>query len=72
MEKKGWDKRKIEENVQAEIMEICLDEARVLKRNVIEIDTTKEVPDKIAKKVISFLKQYNLWKQGSPTKYTKK
>lgn len=72
MNEKGWGERKIEENIQAEIMEICLDEARILKRKVIEIDTTGSSPGTAAKKIISFLKQYKLWKLWSPTKSSKK
>ncbi|MBL7160684.1 MAG: adenylate kinase family protein [Candidatus Aenigmarchaeota archaeon] len=44
MEKKGWTHEKIEENAQAEIMEICKSEALELNRNVLEIDTTRKNP----------------------------
>jgi adenylate kinase len=40
MARRGWSKEKIEENIQAEIMEICLVEAKELKRKVREVDTT--------------------------------
>lgn len=42
MEKLGWSREKIEENIEAEIMEVCKTEALELGRRVIEIDTSKK------------------------------
>lgn len=54
--KKGWKKEKTEENVQAEIMEICLNEARDLNRNVKEVDTTGRSPDTVAEEIAKAIK----------------
>lgn len=52
---KGWSKKKIEENVEAEIMEICKTEALETHGKVIEIDTnrkeTEEIADDILEKI---------------------
>jgi adenylate kinase len=55
MRKKGWPTPKIEENVQAEIMEICMTEALALGRKIIEIDTTREGPEGIVEEIITSL-----------------
>jgi len=53
MEERGWDEKKIEENIEAEIMEICLEEARSMNNDIYKIDTTgrttKDVSAEIAK-----------------------
>src|SRR3989344_8043217 len=41
LQKKGYSKSKIQENLQAEIFDICLNEAKEQKHKVIVIDTTK-------------------------------
>jgi len=40
LEKKGWDERKIKENIEAEVHDICLFEALQNGHKVHEIDTT--------------------------------
>ncbi len=49
--KKRWLHRKIEENVEAEIMEICKSEALEQGRKVIEIDTTGKRPGQTAEEI---------------------
>lgn len=39
---KGWHGKKTDENIQAEIMEEVKNDSRKLKRNIIEVDTTKK------------------------------
>lgn len=51
MRKKGWPKEKIEENVEAEIMEVCKTEALELGRRVIEIDTTGKKPEQVVEEI---------------------
>ena len=41
LQRKGFSKSKIQENLQAEIFDICLNEAKEQKHKVITIDTTK-------------------------------
>lgn len=48
MQDKGFSKEKIQENLQAEIFGICLEEALELKRRVVEVDTTGKTPENIA------------------------
>lgn len=52
MKSKKWEREKIEENIEAEIMEICKTEALDLGRKVIEIDTTGRNPGELAKEII--------------------
>jgi broad-specificity NMP kinase len=47
--KRKYHKEKIQENLQAEIFDICLVEATENKHNVTIIDTTKDSPKKLAK-----------------------
>lgn len=54
---KGWPKEKIEENVQAEIMEVCLSEARETGKRVLVVDTTGKTPQDVSKKIITFIKE---------------
>ena len=56
MGKKGWPKEKIEENVQAEIMEVCKTEAFELGRKVLEIDTTGKKPEQVVGEIMSNVK----------------
>ncbi len=57
MEKKGWRAEKVEENVQAEIMEECKTEALELGRKVREIDTTRTGPEKVVEEILKILRQ---------------
>ncbi|MBI1934931.1 adenylate kinase family protein [Candidatus Woesearchaeota archaeon] len=41
LKKKGFHKEKIKENLQSEIFDICLNEARERGHKLIEVDTTK-------------------------------
>ena len=45
MVEKGWWKEKITENIDAELMDICKQEAMALHKNVYEIDTTNRKPE---------------------------
>lgn len=49
MKARVWREEKIRENIEAEIMNICLDEAVELhEKKVFEIDTTKKTADEVA------------------------
>lgn len=56
MKRKGWEKRKIEENIEAEIMEICGSEAKEKGKKILEIDTTNKKPEDVAKEILKKLK----------------
>ncbi len=60
LKKRGYSKKKIEENVEAEIMNICGDEAFRKGHDTIEIDTTKKKPKSVALEI----KEMILGKQG--------
>ena len=75
LKKKGWNKRKIEENIESELMDICLNESIENGHKPIVIDTTNKKPSEIAKIImynhlINILnKKYKVKiKIGNPTK----
>ena len=59
MERKGWWKEKIEENIEAEIMEICKSEAleRLGNKKMIEIQTTRKKPEDVVKEIMEKLRE---------------
>jgi len=54
LEKKGYKRKKVRENLDAEIFDICFNEAIELKHKVLAIDTSKQKPKILAKRIISF------------------
>lgn len=48
LEKKGYPKEKVEENVDAEILDICRSEAEQYGHKIITVDTSKDSTKKIA------------------------
>ncbi len=56
MQSKGWSEAKIEENIEAEIMEICKSEALELGKKIIEIDTTGKPSEAVIKEIVEKLK----------------
>jgi adenylate kinase len=53
LKRRKYSKEKIKENLECEIFDVCLDEARERKHKVIIINTTKGIKiDEISKKVI--------------------
>ncbi len=48
MERKGWGERKIEENLEAEVLDAILIEALDVCENVYEVDTTDRTPEEVA------------------------
>jgi adenylate kinase len=59
MRKKGWPKRKTEENVEAEIMEIVKGEALESAKRVLEMDTTGRTPAWVAEQIARRLRLKN-------------
>ena len=53
LEKKNWSAEKIEENIQAEIREVCLSEALEMRRNVLAVGTAGKSPEQVAGVVVS-------------------
>lgn len=62
LEKRGYDKVKIEENIEAEAIDVILIESLQRHKKVYEIDTTGMVPQQVAEAVVELLhgkvKQY--------------
>lgn len=58
LEAKGWPSRKIEENIEAEIMEVIRSEAVGQGKKVLEIDTTAKKPGKVAEEIMKKLKNF--------------
>ena len=56
MVKKKWKVGKIKENLEAEAMDICKQEALELNKNTYEFDTTKKTPEEVAKDIEKVLK----------------
>ncbi len=56
MERKKWTKEKIEENIEAEIMEVCLSEAVSSGERVVVADTTSRRAESVAEEIAKQLK----------------
>ncbi len=55
LEMKGYDKRKIDENVLAEALDYCIQRAEGRYKNIIQLDTTHSTPEETAKRMIECL-----------------
>ena len=57
-EERGYNKKKVEENVEAEILDVCLVEAveSYGGERVCEIDTTSRNSDEIVEEILSIMK----------------
>ncbi|HLD57263.1 MAG TPA: DUF359 domain-containing protein, partial [archaeon] len=55
LEKRGWPEEKIRENLEAEIFEVCKDEALQKTKKVFEVDTTEGDPEKTAKGAMNII-----------------
>ncbi len=55
MEKKGWNEKKIEENVEAEVLDSILIEAVDSSDEVYELDTTDKKPEEVARCIMDIL-----------------
>ena len=53
LESKVWAQAKIEENIEAEAMDMISDESRKLHKNVADIDTTGDIPKTTAGRVVN-------------------
>lgn len=55
LEKKGYPREKVEENVDAEILDICRSEAEQYGHKIVVVDTSKESAKKIAARLKKLL-----------------
>lgn len=60
---KGWSQEKIQENVDAEIMHVILEEAKEHNKNVVEIDSSEDISSTI-KQMLLVLERHHLYKHG--------
>jgi adenylate kinase len=56
LSRKGWGRRKTEENIEAEIMEICKSEALEMGRRILEADTAGKRPEEVAGEILKRIK----------------
>ncbi|HIP75011.1 MAG TPA: AAA family ATPase [Thermococcus paralvinellae] len=52
---RGYSREKVSENVEAELVDVCLIEAIDEHENIIEIDTTGKTPDQIVEEILELL-----------------
>ncbi|NOR84671.1 AAA family ATPase [archaeon] len=57
LKKRNWLVDKIDENLEAEILDVCLQEAVDKNKNVYEIDTTKKTPTETMKIILKIIKK---------------
>lgn len=57
---KGWSREKIEENIEAEIMEVCKTEALGLGKSVFVVDTTGKKAERVAEEIARKLRKKSL------------
>lgn len=57
LKKKGWDEKKIEENVEAEILDLITQEAVEINQKVYEIDTTELEISEVADMIIRIINE---------------
>ncbi len=56
MEARGWSRGKVEENVQAEIMEVCKLEALASRKKVLEVDASG-APEEAVRKIAAWARE---------------
>lgn len=56
LKRKGWSKEKIKENVEAEILDVVLQEAVSENKRVFEVDTTKRKEKQVVQIILNILK----------------
>ena len=72
LSKRGWTKKKIDENIQAEILDEITIEAlqrRSKKVKIFEIDTSNKKPQAVAKTIAQILKYSSLGRDNRVAKY---
>lgn len=55
LKERGYSKGKIAENVEAELVDVCLLEAIDENENIIEVDTTDKPPEEIVSEILDLL-----------------
>ncbi len=68
LEAKGWNKNKVIENVQAEILDIILQESFQKHKEICEIETSKKTAGFVAKEIENIIKNPDLKEKFRPGK----
>ncbi|NJE12046.1 adenylate kinase family protein [Thermococcus sp. LS2] len=55
LKKRGYSREKISENVEAELVDVCLVEAIDEHENIIEVDTTGKTPEQVVGEILELL-----------------
>ncbi|WP_461865475.1 AAA family ATPase [Thermococcus sp.] len=55
--KRGYMKDKLSENLEAELVDVCLIEAIEEHENVIEVDTTGKTPEEVAEEIVTLMEK---------------
>ncbi|AIF69927.1 kinase [Palaeococcus pacificus DY20341] len=55
LSERGYSKQKLSENVEAELVDVCLVEAIEKHENVIEVDTTSKTPAEVVDEILELL-----------------
>jgi adenylate kinase len=65
LERKRWSKSKISENLEAEILDICLWDAvqNYGSQKIMEIDTTERTPKHVVQQIMKEMHKKRTWKQ---------
>lgn len=63
--KRGWSQKKIDENIEAEALDVILIEALEMSDGVYEIDTTDKTPEQVAAAVREIIAGTDKYKPGS-------
>lgn len=57
LKERGYSKEKISENVEAELVDVCLLEALDENENIIEIDTTNKTPEEVVDEILNLFEK---------------
>ena len=57
LKERGYSKEKVSENVEAELVDVCLLEALDENENIIEVDITGKTPEDVIKEILSLLEK---------------
>jgi len=68
LESKGWISSKVVENVQAEILDVILQESVPIHKNICEIETSKRPISSVVQEIVTLIKNPDSWENYQPGK----
>ncbi len=57
LQERGYKKEKLSENLEAELVDVCLIEALEEHKHVIEVDTTDKTPEEVVNEIINLMEK---------------